>query len=49
MQFLKNFFNHDSIIIGLCGIRKTKEYVKITIPENYKKTFLYTSQENYRL
>ena len=49
MLFLKNFFNHDKTIIGLCGIRKTKDYIKIIIPENYKKTQIQNTEINYLL
>ena len=49
MQFLKNFFNHDKIIIGLSGLKKTKEYVKITIPESYKRTHMTNVRQNYLL
>lgn len=49
MQFLKNFFNHDKTIIGLSGLKKTKEYVKITIPESYKRTFVTNTSQNYLL
>ena len=49
MQFIKKFFNHDKIIIGLSGLRKTKEYVKITIPENYKKAYIPNYEHNYLL
>ena len=49
MQFIKNFFNHDKTIIGLCGLKRTKEYVKITIPENYKRTFIINTEHNYLL
>ena len=40
MNFIKNFFNHDNVIVGLSGLRKREEYVKITIPEHYKKSFV---------
>ena len=49
MQFIKKFFNHDKTIIGLCGLRKTEAYVKITIPENYKKARVQNTEENYLL
>ena len=49
MQFIKKFFNHDKIIIGLSGFRKTEEYVKVTIPESYKKTHLVNTEQNYLL
>ena len=49
MHFFKNFFNHDKTIIGLTGLKKTKEYVKITIPESYKRTFMSNTSQNYLL
>lgn len=49
MQFIKNFFNHDKTIIGLSGLRKRKEYVKVTIPESYKKTFITNTSQNFLL
>lgn len=49
MKFFKKFFIHDNLIIGLCGLRKKEEYLKITIPESYKKTFLQNTQNNYLL
>ena len=49
MQFLKNFFNHDKTIIGLSGLKKTKEYVKITVPESYKRTFVTNTTNNFIL
>ena len=39
MQFIKNFFKHDSVI-GLCGLKKKTEYVCIEVPKSYKKTFI---------
>ncbi len=49
MQFIKDFFNHDKTIIGLSGLRKNAEYVKITIPEEYKKTHKTNISQNYLL
>lgn len=49
MQFIKDFFNHDNTVIGLSGLRKRVEYVKLTIPENYKKTILANTTNNYLL
>lgn len=48
MEFLKKFFKHDSVI-GLCGLRKKQEYVKVIIPESYKKTYVTNAQNNYLL
>lgn len=49
MSFFKNLFKHDELVIGLSGLRKKEEYVKITIPENYKKTFIQNTERNYLL
>ncbi len=49
MQFLKNFFNHDNIIVGLSGLKKRKEYVRINIPNNYKKSSISNITYNYVL
>ncbi len=49
MQFLKNFFNHDKTIVGLSGLRKRVEYIKIIIPDRYKKAQLTDIQNNYLL
>ena len=49
MKFFKILFGHDNTVIGLSGIRKKKEYVKITIPESYKKTFIGNTENNYLL
>ena len=49
MQFIKDFFNHDKLVVGLSGIRKQREYLKITVPESYKKTFSTNYEHNYLL
>lgn len=47
MQFLKKFFGiEDSSVIGLSGLRKRKEYVNITIPANYKNTYIPDTRNN---
>ncbi len=48
MQFIKNFFKHDSVI-GLCGLKKKAEYIRINIPQNYKTTFIQNTENNYLL
>ena len=48
MQFLKNFFKHDSII-GLTGLKKKTEYVYIEVPKEFKKTFIQNTENNYLL
>lgn len=49
MDFIKKFFCHDNTIIGLSGLRKRREYIKITIPEDYKKTYITNTDQNYLL
>lgn len=49
MDFIKNFFNHDKIIVGLSGLKKRKEYVQITLPEKLKKTRITNIEPNYLL
>ena len=49
MQFLKKIFCHDNVIIGLSAIRKKQEYIKITIPDYYKKTNITNVEHNYLL
>lgn len=48
MQFLKNFFKHDSVI-GLCGLKKKNEFSQIQLPKAYQKTFLQNVNKNYLL
>lgn len=48
MQFIKDFFKHDSVI-GLCGLKKKTEYNHIVIPDFYKKTFIQNTEKNYLL
>ena len=49
MQFIKNFFNHEKTVIGLSGLRKRREYLKITLPDSYKKTYVANFEQNYLL
>ena len=49
MQFFKNFFNHDNLVIGLCGLKKTSTLAQIKIPESYKKTFIQNTSNNLLL
>lgn len=48
MQFLKNFFKHDSIV-GLSGLKKRTEYVFIEVPKEFKKTLIQNTTNNYLL
>ena len=49
MQFIKNFFCHDNIVIGLSGIKKRTDFIKINIPESYKKSTVQKTLYNYIL
>lgn len=49
MQFIKNFFNHEKTVIGLSSLKKQKEYLKITLPDSYKKTYIANYEQNYLL
>lgn len=49
MKFIKKFFNHDDTVIGLCSLRKKDKYIKINLPEDYKKTFIQNVETNFLL
>jgi hypothetical protein len=49
MNFLKKIFSQDDLVIGLCGLKKRKEYVKLTISDSYKKTYIQNISQNYLL
>lgn len=54
MSFIKNLLNskglfNDSSVIGLSGLRKKEEYIKVTLPEEYKKTYIPNIEQNYLL
>ena len=54
MSFIKNLINvqglfKDNSVVGLSGLRKKEEYIKVTIPEGYKKTYIPNIEENYVL
>lgn len=54
MQWLIHIFGtkgifKDEAVIGLSGLRKSREYVKITVPDSYKKTYLPNVERNYLL
>ena len=46
MQFLKKFFNHDDIFVGLSRLRKQERSVKITVPSYYKKKYIQNVEFN---
>ena len=48
MQFLKNFFKHDSVI-GLSGLKKKTEYICVEVPKYYKQTNIQNVTRNYLL
>ena len=48
MNFIKNFFKHDDVI-GLTSLKKKTEYIYIEIPQNFKKTYVPNTENNYLL
>ena len=48
MDFIKNFFKHDSIV-GLSGLRKKTEYICIQVPRSFKSTPIQNVEKNYLL
>ena len=53
IQNLFNFINDnlgkDDSIVGLSGLKKKTEYVFITVPKEYKRTFIQNTENNYLL
>ena len=48
-NFVKDNFGKDDAAIGLSSLKKKTEYVFITIPKEYKKTFIQNTTNNYLL
>lgn len=48
-NFVHDNLGKDNSIIGLSGLKKKTEYVYVTIPKNYKKTFVQNTTNNYLL
>lgn len=48
-NFVKDNLGKDNSVIGLSGLKKKTEYVYITIPKEYKKTFVQNTERNYLL
>ena len=53
---IQNLFNfvHDNLgkddaVIGLCGLKKQTEYEYVTVPKEFKKTFIQNTENNYLL
>ena len=54
MNIFKNLFEGkglfcDNTVISLSSLRKKEEYVKITIPESYKRTYIPKYETNFLL
>ena len=48
-NFVHDNLGKDNSIIGLSGLKKKTEYVYVTIPKSYKKTFIQNTANNYLL
>ncbi len=48
-NFVHDNFGKDNAVIGLSGLKKKTEYVYVTIPKAYKKTFVQNIENNYLL
>ena len=48
-NFVKDNLGKDDAVIGLSGLKKKTEYVYVTIPKEYKKTFVQNTTNNYLL
>lgn len=48
-NFVKDNLGKDDAVIGLSGLKKKTEYVYVTIPKSYKKTFVQNTTDNYLL
>ena len=48
-NFVNDNLGKDDSVIGLSGLKKKTEYVYVTIPKSYKKTFVQVTTDNYLL
>ena len=48
-NFVHDNLGRDDSVIGLSGLKKKTEYVYVTIPKSYKKTFVQHTENNYLL
>jgi len=48
-NFVKDNLGKDDSVVGLSGLKKKTEYVYVTIPKSYKKTFVQNIENNYLL
>ena len=48
-NFVHDNLGKDDSVVGLSGLKKKTEYVFVTIPKEYKKTFIQNTESNYLL
>lgn len=49
LNFINENFGKDNSIVGLSGLKKRTEYVFITVPKQFKKTYIPNTENNYLL
>ena len=49
LNFINENFGKDNSVVGLSGLKKRTEYVFITVPKQFKKTYIPNTENNYLL
>ena len=49
LTYFNDNFGKDNSVIGLSGLKKRTEYVFITVPKGFKKTYIPNTDNNYLL
>ena len=48
-SYFQDNFGKDNSVIGLSGLKKQTEYVFVTVPKEFKKTYVQKVENNYLL
>ena len=49
VKYVSNNFGKDDSIVGLTGLKRKTEYVYVTVPKEFKKTYIQNTERNYLL